>query len=142
MSPISVNKDLFLRSFADIPIAQVIIHPDHTVFLVNLFKEIDDFPLFKPVTRFSARVEQVAQLPEMIRQAFRAATTGSPGPAHLELAGHLGELNVAGAAHRLDVARQAEAEVALKGRLLLHQATKRPGGQQEADEVFAGNDRE
>ena len=39
------------------------------------YQEIDDLALFKPVTRFSARVEELAQLPEMIRQAFRAATT-------------------------------------------------------------------
>ena len=58
------------------------------------YQEIDDFALFKPVTKFSARVEHVDQLPEMIRQAFRAATTGTPGPAHIELAGHLGELEV------------------------------------------------
>ncbi len=56
------------------------------------YQEIDDFPLFKPLTKFSARVEDVAQLPELMRQAFRAATSGTPGPAHLELAGHLGEL--------------------------------------------------
>ncbi|MCH7729290.1 MAG: thiamine pyrophosphate-binding protein [Planctomycetes bacterium] len=60
----------------------------------NSYQEIDDFALFKPVTRFSARIENVTQLPEMIRQAFRAATTGVPGPAHIELAGHLGELEL------------------------------------------------
>lgn len=56
------------------------------------YQEIDDFALFGPVTRYSARVEDAAQLPEMLRQAFRSATSGCPGPAHLELAGHLGEL--------------------------------------------------
>ena len=60
----------------------------------HTYQEIDDFAMFKPVTQFSARVEDVAQLPEMIRQAFRAATTGTPGPAHIELAGHLGELEL------------------------------------------------
>ena len=56
------------------------------------YQEIDDFALFGPVTRYSARVDDAAQLPEMLRQAFRSATSGCPGPAHLELAGHLGEL--------------------------------------------------
>ena len=65
------------------------------------YQEIDDFPLFKPVTRFSGRVEDIVQLPEMIRQAFRAATTGTPGPAHIELAGHLGELEFESAALEL-----------------------------------------
>lgn len=58
------------------------------------YQEIDDFALFKPVTKYSARVEDISQLPETIRQAFRAATTGTPGPAHIELAGHLGELEL------------------------------------------------
>ena len=58
----------------------------------HVYQEIDDFPLFKPVTKYSARVDTVMRLPDTLRQAFRAATTGTPGPAHLELAGHLGEL--------------------------------------------------
>ena len=58
----------------------------------HVYQEIEDFPLFKPVTRYSARVDTVTRLPDTLRQAFRAATTSTPGPAHLELAGHLGEL--------------------------------------------------
>src|SRR5262249_6445789 len=58
----------------------------------HVYQEIEDFPLFKPVTKFSARVDTVTRLPDMLRQAFRAATTCTPGPAHLELAGHMGEL--------------------------------------------------
>ena len=58
----------------------------------HVYQEIEDFPLFKPVTKYSARVDTVTRLPDTLRQAFRAATTGTPGPAHLELAGHLGEL--------------------------------------------------
>ena len=58
----------------------------------HVYQEIEDFPLFKPVTKYSARVETVTRLPDTLRQAFRAATTGTPGPAHLELAGHQGEL--------------------------------------------------
>ena len=58
----------------------------------HVYQEIEDFPLFKPVTKYSARVDTVTRLPDTLRQAFRAATTGTPGPAHLELAGHMGEL--------------------------------------------------
>jgi len=58
----------------------------------HVYQEIEDFPLFKPVTRYSARVDTITRLPDTLRQAFRAATTNTPGPAHLELAGHLGEL--------------------------------------------------
>jgi acetolactate synthase I/II/III large subunit len=58
----------------------------------HVYQEIEDYPLFKPLTKYSARVDTLARLPDTLRQAFRAATTGTPGPAHLELAGHMGEL--------------------------------------------------
>src|SRR5215472_18288555 len=58
----------------------------------NFYQEIEDFPLFKPVTKFSAQVTDASRLPDLLRQAFRAATVGKPGPVHLELAGHAGEV--------------------------------------------------
>src|SRR5262245_11744509 len=58
----------------------------------HVYQETEDFPLFKPLSKYSARVDTVSRLPDTLRQAFRAATTSTPGPAHLELAGHLGEL--------------------------------------------------
>ena len=56
------------------------------------YQQIDDLPLFKPVTKFSERVDSVDRFPDMLRQAFRAATTGKPGPVHLEISGHFGEI--------------------------------------------------
>src|SRR5919198_482601 len=50
----------------------------------------DDFSAFAEVTKFSARVETVDRIPDLMRQAFRAATSGAPGPVHLELAGEQG----------------------------------------------------
>ena len=58
----------------------------------HMYQQIDDFPLFKPVTKYSARVDDAERLADVLPQAFRAATTGTPGPAHIELAGHMGEL--------------------------------------------------
>lgn len=58
----------------------------------NTYQEIEDFPLFKPVTKFSARVDAADRLPDLLRQAFRMATSGKPGPVHLEVAGHFGEI--------------------------------------------------
>lgn len=58
----------------------------------HTYQQIDDLPLFKPVTKFSERVETVDRFPDMLRQAFRAATTGKPGPVHLEISGHFGEI--------------------------------------------------
>lgn len=57
----------------------------------HVYQEINDFPLFEPVTKFNARIEMVDRLPDLLSQAFRSATTGCPGPVHLELAGHFGQ---------------------------------------------------
>ncbi|MBO0748428.1 MAG: thiamine pyrophosphate-binding protein, partial [Acidimicrobiaceae bacterium] len=57
----------------------------------SYYQEIEDFPLFKPVTKFSAQVTQAARLPDLLEHAFTVATSGRPGPVHLELNGHSGE---------------------------------------------------
>jgi acetolactate synthase-1/2/3 large subunit len=53
----------------------------------HAYQEVEDFNQFDAVTKFSAQVDDVKRLPDLIRQAFRAATTGAPGPAHLRLSG-------------------------------------------------------
>jgi acetolactate synthase-1/2/3 large subunit len=58
----------------------------------NAYQEIPHTPLFAPVTKFSARVDQAADLPRLMRQAWREAMTGTPRPAHLDLNGLQGEV--------------------------------------------------
>ena len=58
----------------------------------HTYQQIDDLPLFGPLTKYSTRIDDIRRLPDVLRQAFRAATSGTPGPAHIELAGHMGEL--------------------------------------------------
>ena len=58
----------------------------------NAYQEIAHPPLFQAVTRFSANVESPGELPFLLRQAFREATGATPRPAHLDLAGHQGEV--------------------------------------------------
>jgi hypothetical protein len=43
------------------------------------------------VTKFHAKVETVEQFPHLLRQAFREATTGTPRPVHLDVAGLTGD---------------------------------------------------
>lgn len=59
----------------------------------QVYQEVDDVPAFEPVTKFNATVDDVTRLPDMLRQAFRVATTGSPGPVHLQLQGNEGQLD-------------------------------------------------
>jgi acetolactate synthase-1/2/3 large subunit len=55
------------------------------------YQIVEDFPMFTPVTKLNAVVQRPDRLPDLLRQAFRTATTGTPGPVHLELPGRLGE---------------------------------------------------
>jgi acetolactate synthase-1/2/3 large subunit len=59
----------------------------------KVYQEVDDVPAFEPVTKFNATVDDVARLPDMIRQAFRSAVTGCPGPVHLQFRGNEGQLD-------------------------------------------------
>ncbi len=45
----------------------------------KVYQEIDDVPAFEPVTKFNATVDDVARIPDMLRQAFRVATSGDAG---------------------------------------------------------------
>ncbi|HBY99122.1 MAG: thiamine pyrophosphate-binding protein [Ardenticatenaceae bacterium] len=56
----------------------------------NAYQEVDHNPLFAPVTKYSADVVTLAQLPYLLRQAFREATSGVPGPVHLDVIGRHG----------------------------------------------------
>jgi acetolactate synthase-1/2/3 large subunit len=57
----------------------------------HAYQELEDFTQFEPTTKFNARVDHIARVPDMLRQAFREATTGCPGPVHLQIGGHHGE---------------------------------------------------
>lgn len=41
--------------------------------------------VMRPVTKFAASVEEARRIPEFVREAFRRALTGRPGPAFLEI---------------------------------------------------------
>src|SRR5579884_925364 len=51
----------------------------------HAYQETEDFSMFEPVTKFNAEVDTLEALPATMRQLFRAATTGAPGPVHLRL---------------------------------------------------------
>jgi len=59
----------------------------------KVYQEIDDMPAFEPVTKFNATVDDVGRFPDMVRQAFRTAVTGCPGPVHLQFRGNEGQID-------------------------------------------------
>src|SRR5512145_1281085 len=59
----------------------------------KVYQEIDDMPAFEPVTKMNVTVDDVARFPDMVRQAFRVATSGTPGPVHLQFRGNEGQVD-------------------------------------------------
>ncbi len=73
----------------------------------HAYQNAEDFRAWDAVTKANFSVDTVERLPDLLRQAFRVATTGSPGPVHLELRGNAGQM--------LD--READFELDLRGAL-------------------------
>ncbi len=69
----------------------------------NAYQETEDISAFDPVTKFNAAVDSVERFPDMLRQAFRVATSGTPGPVHLRFGGNLGQVEQEEAELRLVV---------------------------------------
>lgn len=59
----------------------------------KVYQEIDDVPAFEPVTKLNATVDDVSRFPDMVRQAFRVAVSGTPGPVHLQFRGNEGQID-------------------------------------------------
>jgi acetolactate synthase-1/2/3 large subunit len=69
----------------------------------KVYQQVDDVPAFDGVTKFNATVDSVERFPDMVRQAFRTAVSGSPGPVHLQFRGNEGQMDL----------EEAEMEVAV-----------------------------
>jgi acetolactate synthase I/II/III large subunit len=59
----------------------------------GVYQEVDDVPAFEQVTKWNATVDAVERFPDMVRQAFRSAVSGSPGPVHLQFRGNEGQVD-------------------------------------------------
>ncbi|MEU9823262.1 thiamine pyrophosphate-binding protein [Pseudonocardia alni] len=58
----------------------------------GLYQEIEDTAAWDAVVKSTLRVDDVARLPDLLRQAVREATSGCPGPVHLQLQGTMGSV--------------------------------------------------
>lgn len=56
----------------------------------NAYQEVDHVSPFSAVTKSSAYVAEPQQLTHALRQAFRTAVSGTPGPVHIDLEGRTG----------------------------------------------------
>ncbi len=58
----------------------------------NAYQEIAHAPLFAAVTKFSTPVDSTAELPRLLRHAWRAALADLPRPTHLDFCGLQGDV--------------------------------------------------
>jgi acetolactate synthase I/II/III large subunit len=53
----------------------------------HVYQEIEDFSMWEQVTKANFHVDTLERFPDLLRQAFRVATSSAPGPVHLEMSG-------------------------------------------------------
>ena len=102
----------------------------------NAYQEVDHGPLYAPVTKFHGRIDAQEQIPLLFRAAFREATTGTPRPVHLDVAGFTGDaltategtfdLTVDDAHTRFPAFRPAPDPAAIERAIVAIKASKRP----------------
>jgi len=61
-------------------------HRAHHAIRRGRFQYTPQIDVFRPVTKFAGQVPDARRIPEYVREAFRCALTGRPGPVYLELA--------------------------------------------------------
>ena len=102
----------------------------------NAYQEVDHGPLYAAVTKFHGRIDAQEQIPLLFRAAFREATTGTPRPVHLDVAGFTGDaltategtfdLTVDDAHTRFPAFRPAPDPAAIERAIVAIEAAKRP----------------
>jgi acetolactate synthase-1/2/3 large subunit len=102
----------------------------------NAYQEVDHGPLYAAVTKFHGRIDVQEQIPILFRAAFREATTGTPRPVHLDVAGFTGDaltvtegtfdLTVDEAHMRFPAFRPAPDPAAVERAVVAIKAAKRP----------------
>jgi acetolactate synthase I/II/III large subunit len=58
----------------------------------HAYQNAEDFTAWDGVTKANYYVDTAERFPDLLRQAFRVATTGAPGPVHLALRGNHGQI--------------------------------------------------
>lgn len=71
----------------------------------HAYQEVDHLAPFEAVSKYNVQVTEIEQLPFRMRQAFREAVVGCPGPTHLDIEGFIGE-GIAEAEGDLEIVRE------------------------------------
>ena len=80
----------------------------------NAYQEIYHGALFDPVTKYNVSVDTPEQLPYLLRQSLREATSGAPGPVHLDVGGGYAGEGIEGATGTCEVVIEEPSPVILR----------------------------
>lgn len=58
----------------------------------HMYQEVEDLAAWDGVTKANLRVDAVQRFPDLLGEAFRVATSGAPGPVHLDIRGSHGQI--------------------------------------------------
>jgi acetolactate synthase-1/2/3 large subunit len=75
---------------ANVPVVAITGKKPPSFQMRNSYQEGDHRLLFEGVTKFNAEIVNAANAPYMLRQAFREALSGKPGPVHLDITNLMG----------------------------------------------------
>src|SRR4026209_2937667 len=87
LNPPAALPDAYL---AHSPVIAITAGRDPKTKFRKVYQEIDDVPAFEPVTKMNVTIDDVARIPDMVRQAVRTAATRAPRPEHILVRGHGG----------------------------------------------------
>jgi thiamine pyrophosphate-dependent acetolactate synthase large subunit-like protein len=90
----------------------------------QVFQEIDQVAIMKPMTKWADRVYNLKRIPEQVNNAFQKAMNGKPGPVYLDFPGDILYAKIA----------EEEVDWSLSGRPLL---AARPMGEEAKIEALA-----
>ncbi|WP_456481299.1 acetolactate synthase large subunit [Methanopyrus sp.] len=51
----------------------------------DAFQEVDAVGVFMPITKHNYQIGKPEEIPEVVKEAFKVATTGRPGPVHIDV---------------------------------------------------------
>src|SRR5262249_36245015 len=76
------------NAFVDaLPMTAVGGSSSRVLYEIEAFQELDQLAVFKPITKWAARVYDAKRILEMAAMAYPHATTGKPGPVYIDMPG-------------------------------------------------------
>ena len=83
---VNMASGIFVAYSDSIPLIAISpqIHSKRCYPFKGSMQQLDQLSLFRPITKWNAVVNRWDRIPELVQRAYRIATSGRPGPVHLD----------------------------------------------------------